>query len=65
MANYFDHLLSLDTPLTQSHRQRSASSRVLYCGHSTQCSVCYSVRAIAFRKISKSCSDRQSHWRSL
>jgi len=23
-------------PLTQSHRQPSASSRVLYCGHSTQ-----------------------------
>ena len=26
MANYFDHLLSLDTPLTQSHRQPSVSS---------------------------------------
>ena len=31
-ANYFDHLLSLDT----SHRLLSASSRVLYCGHFTQ-----------------------------
>ena len=34
MANYFDHLL--DTPLTQSRIQQSASSRVLYCGHSTE-----------------------------
>ena len=33
MANYFDHWTR---PLTQSHRQPSASSRVLYYGHSTQ-----------------------------
>jgi len=38
MSNYFDHLSSLDTPITQSHSQPSALSRVLYCGHSTQCS---------------------------
>jgi len=36
MSNYFDHLLSLDTPTHAVDRQPSASSRALYCGHSTQ-----------------------------
>jgi len=36
MSNYFDHLLSCTRLLRQSHRQPSASSRALYCGHSTQ-----------------------------
>jgi len=38
MANYFDHLLSLDTPTytVAQIAKLSASSQVLYCGHSTQ-----------------------------
>jgi len=36
MSNYFNHLLSLDTPTWRGAQQPSALSRVLYCGHSTQ-----------------------------
>jgi len=36
-STYFDHLNNVWTrQLRQSHRQPSASSRILYCGHSTQ-----------------------------
>jgi len=35
-ANYLTTCYIWTRPLTHSHRQPSASSRVLYCGHSTQ-----------------------------
>jgi len=51
MTNYFDHLLSLDTPTYKP----SASSRVLYCGHSTQYShLVHFVHTLAVRTYTRS-----------